>query len=514
MINFISNNISLIRYDFSIIIYYDSSKYTFEKILNRFTELYSNINFEVIILSDKNYEYFDLNSYNFSIKMYDFSNSLLNLNYKYNFLIMKALGEYILFQYSYNYHLTNLLNEINKDDLLDNIIPINTIKAQNNNDNNNFLNNNLKYLDFQKKFKYNFINSEQILKASNDKYLYFLNGLFIHRKNIDILEGFKNIDNLSLNDLINRSNEFFGIKFNSSVIISLYDEQIPKINESNIIKLDIIPSEENIIYKKLDYSVGVAISIYSDETSPEDRIETSKICLKSIIEKLEGIIIIIVIDGNILDHHYKFLIDLTKNYNNVEIYKNINNFGIAKTKNICMKLLEQKNIDFICLLDDDIEILQNFIEYIKDVFINTNIPIIANIDERFKKENNVNNKNIKNFKFYSTSKYLFYGNIICFNKYYIKKFGYFHQYPYFYSVDHVELTERYWSNSRYSHLCLCLKKYINNEQIINNKSQIFVHSRTINRAQTKLNNPILYRSLKNIKYVPFELNIDEIIKIK
>jgi hypothetical protein len=39
------------------------------------------------------------------------------------------------------------------------------------------------------------------------------------------------------------------------------------------------------------------------------------------------------------------------------IYRNKKNEGISKTKNICLKILEYYNIEYFCLLDDDVEII-------------------------------------------------------------------------------------------------------------------------------------------------------------
>ena len=57
---------------------------------------------------------------------------------------------------------------------------------------------------------------------------------------------------------------------------------------------------------------------------------------------------------------------LVKNKSNVQIYRNAVNYGIAKSKNICIKLLENENIDLFCLLQ------YLFISYFIFLFTNLN----------------------------------------------------------------------------------------------------------------------------------------------
>ena len=84
--------------------------------------------------------------------------------------------------------------------------------------------------------------------------------------------------------------------------------------------------------------------------------------------------IIILIDYNITESHLEFIKELINNNNNknIYLYTNNENYGIAKTKNICIKLLEEQNIKYICLLDDDIEILKDFSQYVINIFENNN----------------------------------------------------------------------------------------------------------------------------------------------
>jgi hypothetical protein len=255
-------------------------------------------------------------------------------------------------------------------------------------------------------------------------------------------------------------------------------------------------------------NIGIAISVYSSKETPKERILCSKICLNSIINKCKNTMIIIVIDGSINDDHYDFIIELTKDNDNVKIYKNINNFGISKTKNICLKILENYDYDYLCLLDDDIEVTNDFTNYLLDIFENIDIPILSNYNDEMPykliKNNNIN--------FILTEYY--YGNFLVINKKYLKKYGYMETFKYKWGEEHVEITKRYLKNSAYNNYAINLGDYIINEQIINGESTIHLHSMNIDYNQANINKIQMQHLLNNIKYVNFKFDINDIIDIK
>lgn len=561
MINIIKNiYFSNNKHQYSIIIHYNNSRNILEQTLNRLLSLYSGYNLEIIIIGNNNSDASDLiNNYNFSISFLDFKpENNFNINQMHNYAISLTTSLIIFIQKAECYHINNILNEINENELLDNYYSIPIIQLNSNNDNNDFYNNNTQQIAyFYNRYANNWLNNSVIYsEISMQSNFIFLSQCFcFHRKNLDILIGFKEEMNIwDFNDFFVRTHIILNIKYTNNIIVNQFNDvytlnfhnnlensnnltirynqfkilhnkiknqtlmnhnrtnNLLNINQKkNITGTGFVAwtnYNDNLIYKQLKYTFGVAVSIYSDNTIPPDRLEASKRCLKSIVNNINSIVIFLI-DGNILDDHYNYIIELIKDKSNVELYRNKSNYGIAKTKNICIKLLEQKNVDYICLLDDDIEILKDVKDYISNAFTNLNIPIIANIDDRYKKKLIT----INNINFYNTRQYFYYGNLLCLSKYYIKKYGYFLKYPYEYSGDHVEITERYFIGSKFCRYCLNLQEYINNEQIINNKSQIFVHSRFIDKKKTILNSQLMTKSLKNICYNHFDFNIDEIIKI-
>ena len=216
-----------------------------------------------------------------------------------------------------------------------------------------------------------------------------------------------------------------------------------------------------------------------------------------------------MIDYDIIQDHYDYLIEKVNNSSNITIYKNIMNYGISKSKNICIKLLEKMNIDYICLLDDDILIKQDFTEYITSILDNINIPILANADKRYINKN----RTINNFNFNITKPLFYYGNFMCINRYYIEIYGYNILFPYKYGLEHIELTERYLSDSKYRYHCIKLDDYFDNIIIVDNVSQFAVHTIIINRKKIKDNQRTMNIALRNIKYISFNFNDNEIIKI-
>ena len=69
-------------------------------------------------------------------------------------------------------------------------------------------------------------------------------------------------------------------------------------------------------------------------------------------------------------------------YKNCIIYKNKKNYGISITKNICLKILsDNQDIKYFCLLDDDIFIKNNFIDYSINIIENNDIPILTNFNK-------------------------------------------------------------------------------------------------------------------------------------
>lgn len=420
---------------------------------------------------------FDINIFNnylFKITYIEINRNKYNINKYYNYGISLSKGDIIIFQDNEHIYIDNILNIIKNYDLIDCIYTLS-------------------------------INSDN-KKNYND----IFNLCIIHRKNLDIINGFDEMNNnLDLNNFFYKIHNICNLKDINSNLINYYTA-FPKetikdlINNSNT-------SDNNLFYKKRDYKLGIAITIFSDSNTPVGRIEASKVFINSLVENIKITPIIFLIDYDIVDDHYNYLIEKIKNSDNIKIYKNIKNYGISKSKNICIKLLEEINVDYLCLLDDDILIKKDFTNYIIEVFSNINISLLANIDKKYKKDSIY--KLINNYKFNVLNKPRYYGNFMCINRCHIEKYGYFILFPYKYGVEHIEFTERYLSTSNYKNHCLDLDDYFDDNIYINNKSQLSVHTVIINNKKIKQNQRILFRALKDIKYIPFILDNNDMVKL-
>jgi len=259
---------------------------------------------------------------------------------------------------------------------------------------------------------------------------------------------------------------------------------------------------------KINNKIGIAISVFSNEYTHNARILRSMICLNSIVKNCKNINIIILIDNNIVETHLTFIKELIRDKENIELYINSKNYGIAKTKNICIKLLEKKNVNYICLIDDDIEILKDFSNYIINIFENTDIPVLSNYNNCKKYEKII----INDINFIKTENY--YGNFIALNTEFIKKYGYMHIFKYKWGEEHVEFTKRYLINTEYENYAINLDNYIDNDQIIDNINTLHLHSCNVDIDEANSNKIEMLELLKNIQYVDFILNIDDFKSLK
>lgn len=218
--------------------------------------------------------------------------------------------------------------------------------------------------------------------------------------------------------------------------------------------------------------------------------------------------IYLIIDGNILKNHYEFIIKLKKYNKNCFIFKNKKNFGIAKTKNICLYLLSQdKDIDYYCLLDDDIYIKKDFSNYIINIFEDTQIPFISNFNKMLPYfENAFDNESLINSRFYL-------GNILAFHKKNFEKFGYMQKFDFKWGDEHLELTKRYLRNSKYENTAVDFRKYIDDFFIINQKNTLHLHSCSTNENGIQKNNKQYREYLKYNDYVDFQFDINELEQI-
>jgi hypothetical protein len=271
--------------------------------------------------------------------------------------------------------------------------------------------------------------------------------------------------------------------------------------------------KKKIFYNKLNKNeitsnFGIAVSLCIDDNTPKERIIASYICLNSLIMHFINNKIILVIDFHMNTKLLKFIKKLSNEYNNIEVFKNNENFGIAKTKNICLKLLEKYDyLDYFCLLDDDIEIIDNFEFYTKNIYKKTKIPIISNFNNELKFKNILFN----NINLICTKNY--FGNILIIHKDEISKKGYFNKFEYKWGSEHVEITKRYLYNTEFKNRAVDFRAFFNNSQIINNINTLHLHSINVDHDLAKKNKDLLNTYLKENIYVDFIFDENEVTKI-
>lgn len=248
----------------------------------------------------------------------------------------------------------------------------------------------------------------------------------------------------------------------------------------------------------VEYNIGIAITVYSNIETPNERIQWSIRCIESIVNKINNILIIILIDGHILDNHLESIKKLISNNVNIKLYRNIKNYGIAKSKNICIRLLENQNINLFCLCDDDIFVNDSPINYIINVFKKFDIPLLSNYNIEY----GSNQISINDITFINCN-YLF-GNIIIIPKKYLNIYGYFNVFPYKWGHEHIELTKRYLYKSNYTNICGDFKKYITNYTILNGINTLHLHTIDIDFTKSDDNLQLVDEYLKDIKYVSFD----------
>ena len=304
--------------------------------------------------------------------------------------------------------------------------------------------------------------------------------------------------------------------------IKQLDEDEYKKENPDLIKF----SKDNAIYHWLNHGIyeerifisnkeikkystlGIAVTLYSDKYTPNERLTASMMCLNYLFLMIPNCKIYLIIDGNILKNHLNFLIHLNKHNKNCFVYKNKKNYGIAKTKNICLKLLSNdKDLDYYCLLDDDIMIKKDFSDYLINIFEKTKIPLISNFNKLLPYfENNMKEKYLINSRFYL-------GNIVVVSKESFKKYGYMQKYDSKWGDEHLELTKRYLKGSDYENTAIDFRIYINDYFIINKKNTLHLHSCSTNENEVHKNNMQYREYLKKNEYVDFEFELNELEEI-
>lgn len=259
---------------------------------------------------------------------------------------------------------------------------------------------------------------------------------------------------------------------------------------------------------KINSDFGIAVTIYSDEYTPIERIEATYIFLNSLVLNYIDNFILILIDNKIDNNLLKFIKQLKKYYKNINVFINKKNYGISISKNICLKLLNSIDyLSYYCLLDDDIEIIKNFENYSKNILNKTKIPILSN----FNKEFSYQEKFVNNIKLIKTKHYL--GNLLILKKNMLEKYGYFNKFTAKWGDEHLEITKRYLKNTDFRNRACDFREYIIDSIKIGNINTLHLHSCKVNQEDYLINKKEHKRYLKKIKYVDFKFNFNQIKSI-
>ena len=169
--------------------------------------------------------------------------------------------------------------------------------------------------------------------------------------------------------------------------------------------------------------------------------------------------------------------------------------------------MEELDVKYLCLLDDDVEIKKDFCSYINNIFHHINdIPLLSNYNFELPYETITHN----NIHFIKTINY--FGNFIVFNRKYIKKYGYMRIFDYKWGHEHIDITHRYLNNTKYKDYAIELSSYINNFQIINLKNTLHLHSCIVENDKVINNKNILDKYSNNFSYVEYIFDKTEIME--
>lgn len=363
---------------------------------------------------------------------------------------------------------------------------------------------------------YNFKNKYNLLKnIAEDFYWNFYRNYYVDIKNkcVNYELSLKHYIFTGIND--NRNEWYFIYK---KIINLNYSKYLSKNPDLSIL------TNEDLLHHWLNYGIkeerffinkkkintscskiGIAVSIYSDIYTPNERLIASFMCLNYLSLMMNNCKIILVIDGSILKNHLDLILNIKKYNKNISVYKNKINYGIAKTKNICLSLLNKiDSIDYYCLIDDDILIKRNFTDYIINIFQETDIPIITNFNKELPYFSNQYKQD------YLIKSIFFLGNILILSKKYFKELGYFHKYKYRWGDEHIEITKRYLNQSIYNNTVIDFTHYINDSFVINHIDTLHLHSFEFKEKDGNKNNYEYLKYIKLNKYVHFDFSSDDI----
>ena len=130
--------------------------------------------------------------------------------------------------------------------------------------------------------------------------------------------------------------------------------------------------------------ISIIVPVYNSEQKLKD-------CLDSLVEQTEKDLEIIVIDDKSTDHSLEIVESYAKNYSNIRVYRNEQNQGVSKTRNIGISLATGEYITFV---DSDDYVNPNMYEELYEVAKRYNEPELITTGILFVKGNEYRTKDL------------------------------------------------------------------------------------------------------------------------
>lgn len=187
--------------------------------------------------------------------------------------------------------------------------------------------------------------------------------------------------------------------------------------------------ENRIIQIVLDMSLicGFAISTYHRNTT---RIPIFKACITSIMNtKKQDSVVIVVDDGSPVTEH----LDWISMYPEIRVIRKLENGGIARCKNTCLRALSDAGCDIFFLLDDDFELVTQ-IEDKYSLALHETGGILSGCTQ--------DNPSIGPYSDNTVQTSILNGFLLCFSAQAFTTAGYFKIFPYKYGHEHTWYTKR------------------------------------------------------------------------
>ena len=130
--------------------------------------------------------------------------------------------------------------------------------------------------------------------------------------------------------------------------------------------------------------ISIIVPVFNSEQEIKD-------CLDSLVEQTEKDLEIIVIDDKSTDHSLEIVESYAKNYSNIRVYRNEQNQGVSKTRNIGISLATGEYITFV---DSDDYVNPNMYEELYEVAKRYNEPELITTGILFVKGNEYRTKDL------------------------------------------------------------------------------------------------------------------------